>query len=1144
MTGNVLLYPKFDTSKEIVYKLNDDGIAYSAYSFGTLDNSSKDITISSVFMGKEVEKISKNCFSNEDSLKIESLFIPETVSVIENNSFVYLLNLNKLTIPVFSNYFSFSKLFGTNDEFIISHLKYLKITGGSLERFVISTENSTGLEGLQYLKIIQELHLPYSIDDFYDSTIDFLAELQNLRDFKIEVRENSSQKFYVAEYNSSSSTFQIMRNATGTIAYEFKRNNGNIIDEVELKYSISFIDNELNQLKTPLTNLSIGEKLVNFNTSEDYIPTKEGYTFVGWWYYEEVDGVVELTEPYIYEDLKVMFAENVQLCAKFIKGNVVVENNIIVSISELSEEENILVIEKYYRGNLLEGIDLTSMESTLEYVQAIEFPDSIKKITLSGKVPALQSISMAANMYQCVVDDKSKCKAVEIYKSAIGKSNIPETATLEIKIIHSDNDSINQIIDAFDGLEKINITKLTLPSSLIFDILSYPMMFKELHNVSGYAITDIDGYNNVVVGENGCLYGLVYNTSNETEWALLRSPMRSVSEELSTGTLVGKESIKQIAPYAFYKIHNITKITMNDGKSNSQIYILGDYSFASMDDLTSIMIGMSVREISKFAFDSSYSITEFDIDQFNGVYSVLDGVLFKSHETILVKYPANKDASYYAIPLGVKEIAEYAFMLNENIGIDLEIGKNVITISGYSNFSEFAYWEELKLNNFVNVKSFIVDEDNAVFTSVNGSLYSKDYSVLIRFGKNSDSKQVLLLPSIKTIFKDAFLYNTENLISYLSKQIECILIDNANNEDLSELLGDSEHGIGKYFSNLGFNAQNLIIYFGTFEGFADLETNPMYTVVTPDSSFRLYTEGNLHIGGEELHIGNNKEYFEYADLMINEAPVTSSSSVFIGWYLDSDYQIPAKFPLLSITNGSLKYVSLYAKFGTSYLVTFDSKGGTSIESINYIDVITKDTLPINPEKTGYKFGGWYLDSALTKPLFSETESYELSLPTTPLYAKWNVEVTIYVRDIETYTFKILNSVNGESWYFGTGDSLNKHLGEEYNKYRWYTDSDCTNEISYSRAINSSITIYGIPYHEVEIEIVYLEEDKVTELDRRQISVDVALETTINQLDVYQELIGAYIIKSIYLDKNESAATNSTSAISFNVNFIRIYCYMM
>ncbi len=1052
VNDNTLLYAKYDASKGITYSLNEDSKTYAATSFAYSEEKNVEVTIASVFMGKEVTTITKECFLNYDALKINSLIIPETIDTIEKNSFIYLLKLQKLTIPVDFNEYSFSNLFGVNDEQIISHLRYLKIVGAGLTKFIISN-----LEGLSSLKELQELYLPYSVDEFNEETITFLGNLQYLATFNIEEKENSNQRYLSKKEDNS---FIIYDKVTETQKYTFSCKNNEVPDAQIERYSINFsCDESINSNCGSFneTQTEIGTKLKDFNVEK--VPTANGYTFMGWWYYTtDEKGNIVYTEPYKHSNLLVMFAENIELYAKFVKGTWDFDNETLVSIGDLEESDKSIEIEKYYLGKEIKKIDLSNMSSGLSNVTSLTLSEGLTSINLAGKFPALSTIKMVGNM-DCLIES-NKCNVANILKNATGDKL---DSKYIIEILHSDDEILNQITnDTFAGLDNVDISILELPTSLIFDIEKYPEMFKSLNNVSGYyvsSVVDEEGnqYWNVRT-TNICLYGKV-KTNNGYEWALLRCSKTNL-ETVNTGTIIGEEPIKQIAPYAFYKINGIKEITMVDTASNSQIHTIGKYAFANMADLKSVTLGMNVRNIDDTAFNESYNIEEYNIDKLNGVYSVMDGVLFKSYETILVRYPSNKIVDTYSIPSSVKEIAKYAFILNENNrSLQLTISENVSTISGIDFSKELSYGNEYTLNNFYNISCFEVVKENPYFESVNGILYDKDLKLLIHFGKETESTQVFLEDSIKIIMKDAFKYNVSEDFD-VNDIITTILITNDPSKNINDLLS-------KLFIVLTDNFNSSIkikIYYSSFNG----ATNPYnnFASINQDNySFHIYTSGDLIINGEKQELNTDYGYFIYNSLILETAPSTTSSSVFKGWYLDKDYKTEAKFPLLSIkedTNSN--FINLYAKFGTIYTVNFESKGGTIFASREYVDEIKEADLP-TPEKIGYTFGGWYLDSSYDTPLFNENDTYTLTLPITTLYAKWEVIMTI----------KIVRGINEFGGYVFMEDSKNINVGTNiaseitnYSNFNWYLDEKCTETTTPQANINGSITIYGMPLISIKV----------------------------------------------------------------------------
>lgn len=117
---------------------------------------------------------------------------------------------------------------------------------------------------------------------------------------------------------------------------------------------------------------------------------------------------------------------------------------------------------------------------------------------------------------------------------------------------------------------------------------------------------------------------------------------------------------------------------------------------------------------------------------------------------------------------------------------------------------------------------------------------------------------------------------------------------------------------------------------------------------------------------------------------------------------------------------------------TKYTVTFDTNGGTAIQSIQVEEGKTI-VLPANPTKADYDFAGWYLDNALSNVY---KEDYVVKSNVT-LYAKWTEKAPVFTPvAIETIaaTYKnnqvvhaegIVYAVTANGFYLS--DSANGHI---------------------------------------------------------------------------------------------------------------------
>ena len=80
-------------------------------------------------------------------------------------------------------------------------------------------------------------------------------------------------------------------------------------------------------------------------------------------------------------------------------------------------------------------------------------------------------------------------------------------------------------------------------------------------------------------------------------------------------------------------------------------------------------------------------------------------------------------------------------------------------------------------------------------------------------------------------------------------------------------------------------------------------------------------------------------------------------------------------------------------------VSFDSNGGSAVESIKTLEG-QQIVAPIEPEKEGYIFDGWYSDSTLTTPFDFNSTNIDNNIK---LYAKWVEVKQQQYKEVTNYT---------------------------------------------------------------------------------------------------------------------------------------------
>ena len=108
---------------------------------------------------------------------------------------------------------------------------------------------------------------------------------------------------------------------------------------------------------------------------------------------------------------------------------------------------------------------------------------------------------------------------------------------------------------------------------------------------------------------------------------------------------------------------------------------------------------------------------------------------------------------------------------------------------------------------------------------------------------------------------------------------------------------------------------------------------------------------------------------------------------FVGWYFDENTWLNPVNEDTYLHSALTGDVSVYAKYtqtpAPEYTVTFDTRGGSDIPPKKFTAIESEAALPV-PQRAGFTFTGWYLDSACGTPV---KYPYTLTGDVT-LYAGW------------------------------------------------------------------------------------------------------------------------------------------------------------
>ncbi len=175
------------------------------------------------------------------------------------------------------------------------------------------------------------------------------------------------------------------------------------------------------------------------------------------------------------------------------------------------------------------------------------------------------------------------------------------------------------------------------------------------------------------------------------------------------------DGVVSIGSFAFYDCESLDSVTIPASVTN-----IGSLAFSCCDKIASVTIPASVAGIGAGAFSYCYNLTSITVNANNAFYISTGGILFNKSMTSLVQYPAGRLGSY-AIPGGITRIEAHAFAGCTNL-TSVSIPASVTTIGEGRPFSACS-----------RLTSITVKAANAVFSGVDGVLYNKAKTTLIRY---------------------------------------------------------------------------------------------------------------------------------------------------------------------------------------------------------------------------------------------------------------------------------------------------------------------------------------------------------------------------------------------------------------------------
>lgn len=230
------------------------------------------------------------------------------------------------------------------------------------------------------------------------------------------------------------------------------------------------------------------------------------------------------------------------------------------------------------------------------------------------------------------------------------------------------------------------------------------------------------------------------------------------------------DSVTSIGDDAFGKTAYFEK---EENWKEGVLYI-GDCLISAKETVTSYEVKKEITVIADEAFDACENLTEITVEAENPNYEALDGVLFNKGKTNLIVYPVKNERTTYTIPDSVVTVSKYAFCGSTNLE-EISIPNGVESIESgafrncpnLKNISIPASVKTLNAGAFdlcSSLKNINVDVQNTAYTTIDGVLFDKEVTTLLRFPEASEKQEYTIPDSVKVIDLGAF-YKNNNLIT-------------------------------------------------------------------------------------------------------------------------------------------------------------------------------------------------------------------------------------------------------------------------------------------------------------------------------------------------------------------------------------------
>lgn len=179
-------------------------------------------------------------------------------------------------------------------------------------------------------------------------------------------------------------------------------------------------------------------------------------------------------------------------------------------------------------------------------------------------------------------------------------------------------------------------------------------------------------------------------------------------------------------------------------------------AFYNNSNLKNIILTSNVRSVVGLFVSSCSNLSSIKVVEDNNSFTSVDGVLYEKSSDRLVRYPEGKKSEEYVISEDTRYLGERAFQDCNNL--------KKITISKYISSIDENGGNEISFSSCNSLTYIDVSEENNSFTSVDGVLFNKNKTEIVRF-PTGRSGNYEIPSSVTTVSNNCFEHcrNLENV---------------------------------------------------------------------------------------------------------------------------------------------------------------------------------------------------------------------------------------------------------------------------------------------------------------------------------------------------------------------------------------------